>query len=163
MNVAEIVPILKDISIFGGIEEAHLESFLNLLTVTEYNKGNVVFKENEQATAIYIIASGKVRISAAMQNYQYTVAEFAVGDCFGETSMIGIQNHSATATAIEETRLITLTSSALNKLFHQNVKVFSMLVLNIARESCRRLYENNQKLRERLMIDESSTVGLEYL
>lgn len=163
MQFAEIIPILKEISIFGGIPEESLESFLELLTVAEYKKGDIVFNEHEPATAIYVIAVGKVKISTSMENYHYTVAEFSVGDCFGETSMIGIQRHSATATALDDTKLIILSSSALNKLSHINLKVFSMLVLNIARESCRRLYDNNKKLRARLKIDEAMSVGLEYL
>lgn len=163
MQVDEILPILKDISIFGGIEEKQLLAFLHMLTISEYKKGDTVFLENEPATAIYIIFSGKVRISAMLNSYQYTIAEFSLGDCFGETSMIGIQKHSATATATEDTRLIILTSSVLNKLSHCDLKVFSMLVLNIAREACRRLCDNNKRLRERLLIDEASTVGLEAL
>lgn len=163
MQIAEIIPILREISIFGGLEQMQLTTFVQLLTINEYKKGDIVFQEDEPATAIYIIASGKVKISACMDSYQYTVAEFVIGDCFGETSMIGIQRHSATATAMEDTKLIILSSSALNKLSHIDLKVFSMLVLNIARESCRRLYDNNQKLRARIKIDESMSVGLEAL
>jgi CRP/FNR family cyclic AMP-dependent transcriptional regulator len=68
------------------------------------------------------------------------------GHYFGETSVVGIQLHAATAIAIENTEYIVLSRNALLSLFKSDFELFSILILNIAREACRRLYETDEIL-----------------
>lgn len=146
MQVQEIIPILKEISIFGGLEEKDLQEVVSVITIGMFKKGDFIFKQDTPATAIYVIFSGRVRIVFNLDSDPHTLAEFGVGGCFGETSMIGIQNHSGFAIALEDTKLMLLSSNALNTLFKKNPRVFALLILNIARESCRRLCEKNKSL-----------------
>ncbi len=71
---------------------------------------------------------------------------FGEGHCFGETSVIGIQPHAATAISAEDTELIVLSRNALLSLFKIDLELFSILVLNIAREACRRLHKTDEIL-----------------
>ena len=68
------------------------------------------------------------------------------GQCFGETSVIGIQPHAATAVTTEDTELIVLSRNALLSLLKTDLELFSILILNIAREACRRLYKTDEIL-----------------
>jgi CRP-like cAMP-binding protein len=68
------------------------------------------------------------------------------GQCFGETSVIGIQPHAATAISVKDTELIVLSRKALLSLFKINLELFSILILNIAREACRRLHKTDEIL-----------------
>ncbi len=67
-----------------------------------------------------------------------------MGDCFGETAAIGIQPHSASALAVEDTELIVLSRAALLSIFDSDKELFGMLILNIAREACRRLHKSDE-------------------
>jgi len=71
---------------------------------------------------------------------------YGVGRCFGETSAIGILPHSASAVAVEDTELIVLSTRALHRLYLEDTKLFGMLILNIAREACRRLHRTDEIL-----------------
>jgi CRP-like cAMP-binding protein len=71
---------------------------------------------------------------------------FGEGQCFGETSVIGIQPHAATAIAVEDTELIVLSRNALLSLMKTDIELFSILTLNIAREACRRLHKTDEIL-----------------
>ncbi len=66
--------------------------------------------------------------------------EFDVGRCFGESSMIGIQPQTANAIAIEKTELIVLSGTALLSLYNEYMDIYAIVILNIAREISRRLY-----------------------
>ena len=73
----------------------------------------------------------------------YELAEFSVGQCFGETSLIGIQPQSATMMAEEDSELILFSGTALHSLYKEDTKLFSKILLNIARETCRRLAQTD--------------------
>jgi CRP-like cAMP-binding protein len=65
--------------------------------------------------------------------------DFTTGDCFGETSVIAIHQHTASAIAMVDTELLVVPREKLFALYHTDPKLFGMLILNIAREACRRL------------------------
>ena len=89
---------------------------------------------------IYIIESGEVKIVYDLDGTTLELALFKTGDCFGETSVIGIMPHSASAIAITPVDLIVLERSAILSIFEMDKELFGMLILNIARETSRRLY-----------------------
>ena len=51
---------------------------------------------------------------------------------------------SATALAVEDTELMVLSQRALHSLHKDDPDLFGLLVLNIAREACRRLHKTDQ-------------------
>lgn len=74
------------------------------------------------------------------------IASFKEGNCVGETGVIGIQPHSATAIAMTDTDLIVLTSEELLAIYETDKDLFGCLMLNIAREACRRLHKTDETL-----------------
>jgi CRP/FNR family cyclic AMP-dependent transcriptional regulator len=67
------------------------------------------------------------------------VAILGPGDWFGEMSILDIMPRSATVRAIAPSRLLKLTTQDLDGLYRKDLKSYSLLVLNIAREISRRL------------------------
>jgi len=65
--------------------------------------------------------------------------ELGIGECFGEASLMSMHPHTASAVATEDTEIIVLSRHALNQLRHENPALFSLLLMNIARELARRL------------------------
>jgi len=85
---------------------------------------------------------------------------FKDGDCFGETSVIGIQSHSSNALAVKSTELIVLEPSKLLNIYDTNKELFSLLILNIARETSRRLHQSNEALVQH-MLKKNNTISWE--
>jgi len=130
-------------SIFGGLDEQQVEALLSVMDVHQFIAREEIFLRGKPASAIYIVLEGLVGLDFGDENNPLSKIEFGPGECFGETSVIGIQPHSATAIAIGSARLLILTSASLFKLYEADTKLFAMLVLNIAREASRRLHETD--------------------
>ena len=146
LNVDDILPILSKISIFAGLSEKQLYSLFRLLEKTHYGAGEIIFNEGEEPSHIYIVKSGSVKLVVDAKQTPLELIVFEEGQCFGETSVIGIQPHAATAISVGDTELIVLSRDALLSLFKTNLELFSILILNIAREACRRLHKTDEIL-----------------
>ncbi|WP_372712900.1 Crp/Fnr family transcriptional regulator [Ilyobacter sp.] len=135
----EITEILNKISIFGGLSQEQLKRIFPLLKKKKYKQGEFIFKKGDSPENIYIIQSGKVKIVEEMKEETFQIVEFDTGDCFGETELIGIFPYIASAVVSEDAVLIILNKKNIYSLSKEDIKLFSMVILNIARESCRRL------------------------
>jgi CRP-like cAMP-binding protein len=146
MELEEIRAILRKITILAGLTEQQLCRVLELLDKVTYQAGEHVFEQGRQPSHIYIIKSGRVKLVVQEDDTNLELIVFGQGDCFGESSIIGIQPHAATAIAIELSELMVLSRSALLSLYKTDLGLFSILILNIAREACRRLHSTDEVL-----------------
>ena len=146
LAIEDILPILNDISVFGGLTEAQLHSVFQLLERASFKSREFIFEQGDPPSHIYIVLKGKVELVLNVEGSYLAQAVFPVGHCFGETSAIGIEPHTASAIAVEPTDLIVLPTSALFKLWESDKALFGMLILNIAREACRRLAKTDETL-----------------
>ncbi len=158
LAVEKVLPILDKIAVFGGLTESQLYKVFKQLKQIHYEPNEVVFEEGDSASYIYIVQSGAVRLVFDAKQDALLKAMLGPGNCFGETSLIGIQPHSVTAIAEQKLELLVLSGGALNDLMLEDQELFAMLVLNIARESCRRLFKTNEQLRACLRHCPSSVV-----
>ncbi len=69
----------------------------------------------------------------------FEIIELGRGASLGEASVIGIQPHSTTAVITEEATLMVLSRSLLHQLHTEDCQLFSLLILNMARELARRV------------------------
>jgi CRP-like cAMP-binding protein len=146
LDIEEIQPILSKISIFAGLSQNQLYTLFQLLEKARYKAGENIFNEGEQPSHIYIVQSGRVKLVVDAKQTPLELIVFEEGQCFGETSVIGIQPHAATAVSVKDTELIVLSRKALLSLFKTDLELFSILILNIAREACRRLHKTDEIL-----------------
>jgi len=146
LDIDEVMPILNEISILAGLSGAQLQKLVTLLQKTRYRAGEKVFSEGEQPDHIYIVLRGAVKLVVNADDTPLELIVFLKGHCFGETSVIGIQPHAATAVCVDDTELIVLSRNALLSLYKTNLELFATLVLNIAREACRRLHKTDEIL-----------------
>lgn len=146
LDTEEVMPILAEISIFAGLSEKQLYDLFKLLRKTHYKAGEKVFQEGQKPDHIYIVLSGAVKLVVNAEDTPLELVVFLKGHCFGETSVIGIQPHAATAICVEDTDLIVLSRNTLLSLYKSDLELFSTLILNIAREACRRLHKTDEIL-----------------
>lgn len=146
VNIEDVISILSKIAIFGGFTEVQLYEIFKLLKVASYAEGEYIYKRGDEPRYIYIIQRGEVKISLDSKGVSFELISLSVGNSFGETSVIGIQSHSASALAVAATDLIVLERSALLNIFETDKELFGMLILNIARETARRLQKTDEML-----------------
>jgi CRP-like cAMP-binding protein len=134
----EIFAMLNKISLFGGLTAGELEFLIPLMTTTTFKSGEVIFSQGESPNNIYIIKSGRVKIVKTHDDVEVELVKFDEGNLFGETELIGIFKYIASAIAITDIKLLVFPKSALYSLHSINIKLFSKIILNVAREACRR-------------------------
>ena len=142
----EVLAMLNEISIFAGLDETQLSTLFSELEEVSYEQGDVIFEQGSEPSHIYIIRTGQVKLVAGDGNTDLELIEFEPGDCFGETSVIGIVPHGVSAVSVGHTELLILSRNALLNFYKTDLNLFSVLILNIAREACRRLSHTDEVL-----------------
>lgn len=138
-DIENILPILNKIAILGGLNNSQLYKIFKLVKRTQYDRGEYVYKAGDAPSHIYIVESGEVKVVVENSQVSLEMWTLKVGDCFGETSVIGIQSHTSSVIAVEKTELIVLEKKSLLNIFDTDKELFGLLILNIARETSRRL------------------------
>lgn len=145
-TVNDALPILKSVTIFSGINDRNLEYIYENCALLEAQVGDILVEEGMPATEIFILLRGNVTIVLNLREEPIELVDFGRGNCIGEASVIGIQNHSASAVVLDDALLLVLTRKILMCIFETNKDLFSFLILNIARELARRLHHSDEIL-----------------
>jgi CRP-like cAMP-binding protein len=74
-----------------------------MITLSRYKIGEVIVRENDFGETAYVITEGKVEVTKELDGQRVHLAYLAVGETFGEMSMIDEKPRSATVTAATET------------------------------------------------------------
>ncbi len=145
-SIEDVLPILDDISLFGGFSDEQVQTIFQHLVCISYKAGDMVFRQGDTASEIYIIHSGTIKIVVNVEATPLELIEYGVGQCFGESSAIGILPHSASAVATSDLHLLVLKNEALHEISKDDPVLFGRLILNIAREVCRRLHNADETI-----------------
>ena len=146
LDIEDVLPILNKMSILAGFSDKQLYTIFQLLERVSYKRGEIIFEQGQDPSHIYIIQTGKIKLFVSKDGTPFELIEFGQGHCFGEASVIGIQPHAATAVAVEDSELIVLSRTTLLSIYKTDLEIFSILILNIAREVCRRLHASSETL-----------------
>ena len=103
------VEFLTSVPIFASLKEEQFQSLPGKLQPRSYQRGEVIFHEDDPADRMHIIVEGRVKISIASEDgRERDIALFQSGDCFGEMALLDGSNRSATATAVDATETMVL-------------------------------------------------------
>jgi len=140
MSAPPTAESLREIGLFGALSDDTLDFLVKALPVAVYGAGEHVFREGEQAREMFVVLAGEVEVlKRAKRGSDTRVAMLGPGDWFGEMSILDVQPRSATVIAVSPARLLRITSESLDALYRRDLKSYSLIVLNIARELSRRL------------------------
>lgn len=146
LDIENVLAILNKISILAGLTEPQLYALFRLLHKVTFKTNEIVFEQGDQPNHIYIVKKGEVKLVVWEEQIPLELIVFEEGHCFGEASVIGIQPHKGTAIAMTDTELIVLSRKALMSIYESDKELFGILILNIAREVCRRLHASDDIL-----------------
>jgi CRP-like cAMP-binding protein len=131
---------LRNIGLFGALGDEVLGFLVGIVTVVTPAVGEVIFREGDEANAMYVVLAGEVEVTKKSRGgVDARVAVLGPGDWFGEMSIVDIQPRSATVRTLAPGRLMRMTASDLDALYRHDVRSYALIVLNLARELSRRL------------------------
>jgi len=131
---------LRNIGLFGALSDDVLALLSGMLTVVVPEIGEVIFRENDEASAMYVVLAGEIEVTKSSRNgVEARVAMLGPGDWFGEMSIVDVQPRSATVRAVAPSKLVRISAADLDSLYRHDVRSYAIVVLNLARELSRRL------------------------
>lgn len=130
---------LKEYALFGGMPQDGLEEFATLAEVIVYDAGTNVFQEGEPADSLFVLLEGEMSVLKRQGDGEKELVTLMAGEFFGEMSFIDMQNRSATVRAASRSVLWKWSYRAIQTVYRKDLKAYTLLVMNIARELSRRL------------------------
>jgi CRP-like cAMP-binding protein len=115
-----LVNALAAVPDFAGLDDRTLLRIVGASANLVWLAGSVVFEQDSDSDALYIILSGRVRISDVSGGDEVEVATLEPGDFFGELSILLHTTHSKTATALEDSELMVLPKDSFRELVAGN-------------------------------------------
>jgi CRP-like cAMP-binding protein len=151
---------LREIGLFGALSDEVLEGLTRKLKTARVQPGETVFREDDTAAReMYVLLDGEMEVSKrSRRGREMRVAILGPSDCFGEMSMIDMQARSATVRALAPSRLLKITSEDMDGLYRSDLKSYTLIVLNIARDLSRRL-----RVTDGILADFTANVLDEYV
>lgn len=133
--------MLRDIGLFGGLDDETLALLARELPTATIDVGKAVVEEGDTSREMFIVISGELEVvKKGPKGGEFRVALFGPGDWFGEMSILDVQPRSATVRAVAPTMVVQVTSEDVEQLlYRRDLKSYSLLIMNIARELSRRL------------------------
>ena len=109
---------------------------------TKLARGEVLFKEGDRGEKMYLIRSGKIKLSKGSEEEEKVIAILKDGDFFGEMALIDASPRDATAIAIEETSLMLIDKESFRTRIGEN-PLFEYIIHTLTK----RLRATNEKIK----------------
>jgi CRP/FNR family cyclic AMP-dependent transcriptional regulator len=92
-------------------------AYLPCSTLVEYRKGQMIYNHDQPSSSIYLMIDGKVKISRVADDGQQAMIDiYQSDDFFGESALLNLPNRDEQAMAMENTRVMTWTTSKIEEI-----------------------------------------------
>jgi len=125
----------KNYSFFGGLLPEEIDAIRPHLSTASFEPGAEIMREGEPNDRIHFILEGEV----AVEKGGVVLARLKEGDTFGEMEFLDVMPAVATVRALVPSTVATISNRALYELSKANMRVFALVVMNLARDLSRRL------------------------
>jgi len=124
------------IPLFQGLPPDQLRDLADIVLAKTYQRGEAIFLEGEEATGLYVAASGRVKIFKLSSDGKEQILHiFGPGEPFGEVAVFTARRFPANAEALEETKVWCFPRKAFVALIQKEPS----LALNMLAVLCLRL------------------------
>jgi len=129
------IQALQRYALFGGLQAEQAAELRDRLGLADFEAGAEIMSEGRDNDRVYFILEGRVRVAKGGR----TIIELGEGETFGEMEILEVRPATASVTALAPVRTAVLTGRALHELSTKDIRVFAIVMMNLARELARRL------------------------
>jgi len=131
---------LRQIGLFGGLDEELLTYLSDTLPVCPLEVGATLFREGERGRELFVVVDGELEVQKRSRGGRdATLAKLGSGDWCGDMALIDVMARPVTVRALKPTRVLRICPQHLDAIYRRDVKGYALLVMNIARQLSRRL------------------------
>jgi len=121
--------------LFGGMLEDQIENIIPLMEHEQFDAEATIISEGKPNDKVYFIIEGRVSVIKK----DVVIRQFCEGEAFGEMEVLDIMPSVATIKTITPVITMSLSNKALRAVYNMDVKTFSLIIMNLARDLSRRL------------------------
>jgi CRP/FNR family cyclic AMP-dependent transcriptional regulator len=127
---------LRACGLFSQADDATIDALAAALRIRRFRKGETVFHQGDPGDALFIMASGSVKVVLPSDEgaEPAIVAILGAGEFFGELAILDGAPHSATIVAIEPTETLVLHRDAFLALIDSQAELRRALLASLAAE-----------------------------
>ncbi len=136
-------------SLFGGLSDEQIDAVRPYIKELDVTCGSAVLVQGEFNSTVFFIVKGKVTVEKHTPDHpdeERCIATLGAGESFGEMELIDVQPCAATVKATEKTHLVTLNNRDFYLLSKSHPPVYTMMMLNLARDISRHLRRTDELL-----------------
>ena len=116
----ELAAFLSGIPFFAPLDEAARLELTEQLEAVHVDAGDVVFTQGDAGDGLFLIVSGRVRVSVAARGTERVLADLGRGAIVGEMALLSDRPRSSTVRAVRDSDLVILRVSSFKALIERN-------------------------------------------
>jgi len=142
--------LLRTVPIFSELGDADVVSINRLTARRHYAKDSVVFFEKERGDSLFMILSGRIKVTILGDDgREIILSMLGAGDFFGEMALLDDEPRSASAIAAEDSELLSLSRADFESLVRENPSI----TMGLIRVLTARLRHANQQISTLALLD----------
>ena len=127
--------MLDKMLVFTDLTAAQKDKLVENSTRSNYNKGEIIYKEGDKPTGLIFLSKGKVKIFKEGVGGRDQIVRMAKRNGFiGFRALFAKQNYLATAEAIDESEIVTIEKNTLFDVLEENGKFALKIIKFLASE-----------------------------
>ncbi|GAB4368948.1 MAG: Crp/Fnr family transcriptional regulator [Calditrichia bacterium] len=150
------VEVLKNIPLFSELSDKDLKKISQVASKQHYHKDNLILIEEEVGSTMFVILSGRVKISRISDDGREVILSIlSDGDFFGEMSLLDGHTRSANVTAIENSELLVIRREE----FLQMLQDYPQIAINLLKELAQRIRKSDEQIKSLSLQDATGRVA----
>lgn len=138
--------LIRRVPLFATLTDAEFGGIEHVFLTRSYRKNQIIFMEAETGSYMYIVLSGKVKVTkSSSAGKESLLAIHQAGDFFGEMALLDGRTAPATVSAMEDCRVASVASHDFHSLLMRNDKVVRQII-NVLCTRLRQAWGDLQKL-----------------
>ena len=137
-----MVEALQKYSLFGGMMKEQIEVILPFMQEEKYAADDIIIAQGSPNEKIHFIMEGQVSVT---RNDVY-LSNLTEGDTFGEMEVLDVMTAIASIRSVSPVKAMTISNKSLREIYKLDIKIFSLIIMNLARDISRRIRRMDEKL-----------------
>lgn len=123
---------LSDVPLFSGLDAAEIQAIASHSVTRKVARNAVLLREGERPSSLFIIQSGRVRVSVSAEDGgELVLADLGPGELFGELALIDGEPRMATVIAVEDSAISVVSREDFAHCLARNPEIGVKLLRNL--------------------------------
>ena len=146
--MAQVLNSLDEVPLFQLFEAAERSRIAERFSRVAFKPDSVIVAEHERETGLYVLLSGKVKVTKQLDGRQVPLAVLQAREVFGEMSLIDGRPSSATIAAVGPAEVLHLSPEGFRSLLANDPRIAAIFWQGMAKLLSERVRRTNERIHE---------------